>query len=177
MDKNSEDFELNDEQMSRLLNFSTGPDQAEENGDIGEKKADLLCDILTSALEVDKTVIDSLPDVLRRLCQELKSVAGEPLIDLLLNPQTELSDIRRIKSYAKQLGTSARGQAERDVTLAIYHAAIASALVFQNERITRYSYAELGESFDSFREQGWVLEVLADLFARAGKVCEEKAQT
>jgi len=177
MGRNSEDFELNAEQMSRLLNLSADPEQAEENGDVEEKKADLLCEILTNALEVDKTVTDSLPDVLRRFCQKLRSVAGERLIDLLLSPQTELSDIRRIKAYAKQLGVSVKTQAEYDVTLAIYHAAIASALVFHNEKISRYSYTELEESFDSLCEQRWVFEVLADLFSRAGKLCKEKKQT
>ncbi len=168
---NLDNTEITSNQKTRLLNLGINKDFLEDDSDSEEIKADLLYDILTGTLPMDKTSKDSLPDILQRLCQNLHSLAGDKLGDLLLYPHSDIEIIWKVKNYAKQLGTAADKKVEYDVTLAIYHAAIASALVFHDEKITQYTYSELSNSFDSLRKQDWIFHDLSQLFLKAFQIC------
>ena len=174
MDDALNEVELTAKQNERLLGLAMSAEASEAGGDSGEKKADALYDILENPLPVDKLILDSLPVVMRGLCRKLRSVAGEAMGELLRNPQTDISTIRGIKEYAKQSGTQARCETEGDAFLAIYYSAIASALVFHDEKITEHSYEDLEQFFSSFAERAWIPEELTGLFTKAGKYCHNK---
>lgn len=167
--------ELSGEQKARLLRL--GLDSEDTAGAIGaeDRKAHLLFDVLATPLPVDPALIDSLPAILKPLCRQLKSVAGEPLGKLLQDPQVGLSVLERIKEYAKELGGSTKSQVERDVALVIYYAAIAGALLHHDKRITQYSYADLKDSFEALSKQTWIPQDLTEMFTRAFEHCKEKA--
>ena len=169
-------LELTAEQKSRLLSLGLGDKQSYEESETEQEKAALLHDMLAGTLPVDTTVVDSLPDVLKSLCQNLRSVAGEPMGNLLQEPQTDISVIKRIKDYAKQLGTSTDSKTEHDVTIVIYLAAIAHALLFHNEKITQYSYGELKCSFTLLCEQKWIFGELGQFFEKACQYCDDRCQ-
>jgi len=84
--------------------------------------------------------------------------------------------LEKIKQYAKESGTSTNSEDEKDVFLAVYYAAIASALVFHNEKITRHSYKGLERFFSSFTDKGWVLKEIKELFHGAQKHCRRIAK-
>jgi hypothetical protein len=173
MNKESENIDLTAKQRTRLLSLGLSSEVFEGSTDLEEKKADLLYDILTRTLPVDGYIIDSLPPVLRGVSDKLHSVAGELLGDLLQNPKTDISVIEKIKDYAKESGTYNKSKAETDAFLAIYYAAIASALLFHNKRITQHSYKDLKQFFFSFTKKSWVLEELKILFKRAEEYCQK----
>ena len=108
------------------------------------------------------------------MSEELQSVSGLPLGDILQDSQTKIAVIRRIKDFAKELGNSAKDKIERDVALAVYFAAIASALVFHEARISQYSYEQLAQSFEAFGEDNWITPSLATMYKGARKYCVKK---
>jgi len=125
-------------------------------------------------LSIDQALLESLPPVLRALSEELKSVSGLPLGDLLQDSRTKIAVIRRIKDFAKELGNSARDKIERDVTLAVYFAAIAGALVFHDVRISQYDYKHLEQSFEALGGHDWITPSLATLYNKARDYCIKK---
>jgi hypothetical protein len=163
----SPEFNLTRDQKSRLLSLGLDSEPREPAADPEEHKADVLCDILTRRLPADPLVVDSLPAVLKNLAPRLHSLAGEPIGDLLQSPTTDIHTIRKIKQHAKQLGTSADSEAESDIFLVIYYAAIAAALISHDERITQHTYEDLEQFFSSFMKKNWVPEELKGLFTRA----------
>ena len=173
MDKEAKDIELTGEQKTRLLSLGLDSELAEADTDIDEKKADMLYDVLSHPIPVDTSVINSLPPSLKGLCRRLRAVAGEPLGDLLQNPERGISVIKEIKEYAKRSGNSATSEIESDIFLVIYYGAIANALLFHNQKITQHSYKDLEQFFCSLTKKNWVLDELIYLFKKAHEHCQK----
>lgn len=157
------------------MSLGIEPDPNEDSTDIDVKKADLLYDVLSHPMPVDTSVVNSLPSALRVLCKRLRAVAGEPLGDLLQNPDRGISVIKEIKEHAKQSGTCTRSEIESDIFLVIYYATIANALLFHNRKITQHSYKDLGKFFRLFTEKEWLLDELTELFKKAQNCCLKKS--
>ena len=176
MDNESQDFDLSRHQKSRLLSLGLGSNPPKLSTDEVEQKADMFYDVLTRTLPVDPSVVDSLPAVLRGLSSGLQSLAGLPIGELLQDPKTDIATIKKIKQYAKESGTTGSSEDKNDVFLAVYYAAIASALVFHNEKITQHSYKDLEQYFSSFMQKDWVLEEIKELFHGAQNHCRRIAK-
>jgi hypothetical protein len=112
-----------------------------------------------------------LPEILSRLCQELRPFLGESVGMLLYDPQTDVAVLEKIKDSSKAAAEAASSEAEHDVAIAMYYGAIASALVHHQRRITSFSYESLHESFDSLLENQWLTAELAGLLREGQKVC------
>lgn len=177
MDKESTTFGLSPEKLARLLKIGSDESQSETNaGQREQKKARLLQDWLAATLPVDAVFVESLPRVLRRLYQELKPLGSRPFGTLLQDPEADMSVIKKIKDCSKKLVESAKSEAEHDAATAVYYAAIASALVFHDQRITSFSYVNLMNSFASLKEQSWLTAELVKLYGEAYDSCQEKIQ-
>ena len=167
-------FDLSIEQSTNLLKLALESDHNEKTQDKEKDRAELLLDTLASKLPVNPALLESLPDVLRSLSEELQSVSGLPLGKLLQNPKTKTAILRKIKDLGKELGTSSKDELERDVALAIYYAAIASALVFHNVKISDYSFKQLEQSFETLSKHKWIPSNLTGLYRKACKYCRKK---
>ena len=176
MESEAKHPDLSREQKARLLQLGLDSEEATGVTSAEDRKAHLLFDLLATPLPVDPETIDFLPPILRSLCRLLKSVAGEPLVKLLQDPQVDLTVLKRIKEYTKQLGDSTTSHVEHDVGLVLYYAAIASGLIYHNQRISRYSYAELKEAFSGLIQQDWIPQDLIEMFTRACEYCSQKAE-
>lgn len=174
MEESSKKLDLSIERSTALLKLCLDAHQQKSDDMEERNRAGVLLDLLGSKLPVNPALLDSLPPVLRALSEELKSVSGLPLGDLLQDPQTRIAVIRRIKDFAKELGNSAEDKIERDVALAVYFAAIARALVFNDARISQYSYEQLAQSFETLGRHDWITPSLAALYRRAHKCCVKK---
>jgi hypothetical protein len=175
MDKDSTTFSLSPQRLARILRIGSDTDEIEETGDQEQKKAELLQDWLEATLPLDAVFLESLPAILHSLCDELKPLVGEPFGKLLNDPEADLAAIKKIKEYSKKLIVSARSDAEHDAATVIYYAAIASALVFHERRITKFSYDGLEKSFVSLKKHTWVPSALRQLFDEAHKFCQKKS--
>ncbi|KPL20813.1 MAG: hypothetical protein AMJ75_11170 [Phycisphaerae bacterium SM1_79] len=67
-----------------------------------------------------------------------------------------------------------RSEPEHAVAVAIYYAAIASALVFHDVKVTTHSYESLEASFTRLINKPWMSAELNSLFIRALKLCRKK---
>jgi len=176
MDKESTTFRLSSEQLARLLSIGSYISEDKNQVDQEQKKAELLRDWLATKLPIEEVMVESLPTIIRRVCQELHPLAGEPFGNLLQDPETNITTIRRIKDYSKKLTTAAESEIEYDAAGAIYYAAIAGALVFHNKKITKFPYGELRDSFSVLMKNSWLTPDLAQLFIEARKLCQKKAK-
>jgi len=176
MDDKSQDFDLTHSQKSRLLSLGLKSRPHGLSTDKDERKADMLYDVLTRTLPVDPSLVGSLPPIMKGLSCRLRSLAGQPIGELLQDPATDITTIKKIKQYAKNSGTSSSSEAQSDVFMAVYYAAIGSALIFYGEKITQHSNADLERFFYSFTEKKWVLGELRGLFKKAQEYCQEERQ-
>ena len=176
MEKPPKKLDLNIELSTNLLRLCLDADQQRPDESHEKNRASVLLDVLGSKLPVNPALLESLPPVLRALSEELRSVSGLPLGDLLQDSKTKIAVIRRIKDFGKELGNSAKDKIERDVALALYFAAIAGALVFHKVRISQYSYEQLSESFEVLTQHDWITPGLATLYEDARRYCARKSK-
>ena len=172
MAESPRNLRLNTQQSTHLLRL--GLDCGNDRIDGAATRADLLLDALASKVPVDPALLELLPAVLRPLSEQLQSVSGLPLGDLLLDPQTNMATIRKIKDYGKNLGAAARDQIERDVALAIYFASIASAMVHHQVKISQHTCGSLERSFEKLSREEWVPPGLCRLFTKARRHCAKE---
>jgi len=171
VDERTDILRLNDRQKTRLLSLGLEPDRPAAMPDGHEQRGDLLCDILRRPLPPDgqgepaAITVQSYP--------VFRSVAGPPLRELLLDPKTDIAVLHRIKEYAKAMGQKAGTEAEKDVFLAIYLAAIAAAKLFHSDRITEHADTDLARFLEFFARQPWMPTVLVALFQKAISSCLE----
>jgi hypothetical protein len=167
------DLNLTPEHKTRLLSLGLSPAEDMKDGDEEERRTDLLYDLLASALPVSPTMREALPPVLREQSEGLRSVAGQPMGELVQSPRTDISTIRRIKDFAKESGTASTAGAETDAFLALYYAAIASALLFHDVKISKHPWMDLAQYFRSLAESTWVLPEFRDFLLKAHKYCQD----
>jgi hypothetical protein len=70
-----------------------------------------------------------------------------------------------------------KSRTEAALATTIYYAALASAPVYHDRKITQYSYEALEQSFATFAAKQWVGPELTELFSRARHLCREKRGT
>ena len=176
MDKEPTTFGLSPEKLARLLNIGSDTDGTESALGPEERKAELLHDWLAATLPLDAVLVESLPDILQRLCRQLQPHIGERFGKVLKDPKTDILVIKKIKDYSKKLVLSAKSEAEHDAATVIYFAAIASALLFHNRKMTKFSYKTLEESFSRLANTTWVTGDIAELLRKACVVCRQKSR-
>ncbi len=177
MKEESTAYGMNPEQLQRLFNIGRDMKKSDRIRDGSQQKADLLCRSLSQPLPLEKSQIDMLPSALGQLCHSLGLLAGETIRELLTNPSTDIAAIKRIKRYSKELSAQAGSTAENDVAIVIYYASIAHALVFHDQRITRFSFEKLESSFCCLAKEEWISKDLSALLETAGRCCKEKARS
>ena len=167
MKKDSSTFGLVPDKLAKL--WTIGGDQ---EGDGIERtddqiRSELLHDLLADKMPVDQALSQILPDVLAQMCEEIKPFTGNSFSQLILNPDSDLLVLRRIKDFAKEWRKEAASDLERDVIAAIYYAAIASAFVYHGQRISSFSRDALIKTFSSLIAKKWLTGDLRTLFKKA----------
>ena len=128
-----------------------------------------------AAVPTDRLITQSMQDMLAELQRDLLPLSGQPLGTVLLNPQTETAILVALKNHGKRQAQRENNQtASYHAALALYFAAIASALVFHGEKISTHSYVTLAAAFDTLRRKPWMVTELGDLLARAQTVCTQR---
>ncbi len=174
MEKEETTYGLSPKHLARLLAIGLEKDDGENNlGDV-RTPAEELRHILGAKLPLDPAKSDSIPAILNRPCGEFLPAAGRSIGDVLLDPTTDLAIIRTLKDYGKQLVRRSDTKSRQAAATVIYYAAIAGALVFHRQKISRHSYEKLNEAYAQLREKPWVPSELKDLFKKAQEICEKR---
>jgi hypothetical protein len=186
MKKESSTYGLSLKKVVELL--SIGTDMCQIPDDKEQQKADLLSDRLNDTLPLYYSTDQEPSRKLKRLGQTIAALAGEPIGKLLQDPKTDISIIRMTKDHGRKLSTLAKSKAKRsgsederagsmaehDAANTIYFAAIAFALVYQEIKISNYSYKDLHQAFCQLSGQEWIPQNLCGLFKKACEFCEAK---
>ena len=114
-----------------------------------------------------------LQAALDRLGQHVCSLQGKTLSDALLDGNTDLPALKAIKDYAKKLASTEDDEVEHTVAIAIYFAAISSALLFHDAKITSYSYDSLADALRRLVGKPWS-DQLRHHFAQARQLCKKR---
>ena len=161
-------------QMASLFSLGVSePDPADEKGD-SERMAALLQEQLASALTKRSLLFDTLVMMLDQQGHDTRSLAARSLGKVLLSPPSDIALLQGIKECSKRLSDRLDSQAERALATTLYFAALASALVHHDRKITLNTYAKLEESFAVLGEKKWMDQGLAELFSHARRICAAK---
>ncbi|MDP2897086.1 MAG: hypothetical protein Q8Q12_11105 [bacterium] len=163
-------YGVSPKRLVRLLAIGLEKNDGENNlGDM-RTPADELRDMLGAKLPLDPAKSDSLPAILKRPCDEMLSAYGQTIGYLLLSPKTDLNVIRTLKDYFKELVSRRPPNAKQAAAIVVYYAAIASALVFHRQKISRHSYDKLHQAYTELEQKPWVPSELKCLFEKAGAI-------
>jgi hypothetical protein len=171
MDKRPTTLGLSPDKLAGLWNIGFDTEEAKKSDDSDSKKTEILRDLLAGSLPT------LLPKVKSRLKEPThqKSVVNfltdAPIEKLLQNPETDIVLLRKVKNHGKKLSERAQSKEEYQVANTAYYAAIASALVFHDRRITSFSYKDLQKYLHRLSEEKWIPESLRNLFKRACEYC------
>ncbi len=165
------------DQLAEVFSLGAEDSDALGAGDNDERMARLLREQLGGVLPKGSLLSDALLMMIGRQGCDVRPLAGGSLLRVLLSPQTELGLLQAVKDCSKELSASLDSQTEAMLATTIYYAALASALVYHDQRITQYSHEVLSQSFATFAARKWMVPELAELFVRAGRACQEKRGT
>ena len=152
----------------------THNDEDDQEIDSSECRAWALCDLLSEVLPFDSERLARLPLGVRELVEGLPRLRGEPLKDVICGPQSQLRDLRAAKDHAKSIADGTITGAKREAARAVYYGAIAAALVYHDEKISRHTYEKLYGYFGCQMGKRWILPSLLHLFAQARDICDRK---
>jgi len=164
------------ERLARLLAIGVRDSNCKGNPGAGRTPAQVLRDMLSSDLPLDPAMPDSLPAVLNWPSDKVLAAASQTMNDLLLGSRTDLAVIKTLKDYSKELVRRGESEAKQAAATAIYYAAIASALVFHQHKITQHSSKRLDEAYTELERKPWIPSELKDLFKRARAVSGQPKQ-
>jgi hypothetical protein len=176
-------WELAADRLARLLEIGEDHELPQGEREVDALTGELLRRRLAGPLPFESAAATAL-DVVLRSSAGPASPAGGPappaarsMGQVLLDPNTNLALLGRIKSWGKKLADRERAstsrRCEHAIGLTVYYAAIAAALAFHGEKVTDYSFAELDRSFRMLMDKPWLPPEMSQLLARAGRICQE----
>ncbi|UCD51128.1 MAG: hypothetical protein JSW27_00570 [Phycisphaerales bacterium] len=172
--KKTSTYGLTLDQMASL--FSMGREDPnpgdEKSGQL--EMSSLLRKQLTCCLPRGTLFCDVLVMMMGQQGCEINSLTGKSLGDIFLSKKTSIALLQVIKESAKTLSTTLDSPAETALATTLYFAALASALVFHDRKITQNSYAKLDESFALLIEKQWMADELVTLFSQARGICQSR---
>lgn len=163
------------DQMADLFALGADDPDVAADGNDDATLRDLLREQLTCTTPKGSLLLDTLAMMIEPLEGRASALGDTALGAVLLNPQSDLGLVRAIKDCSKTLSCTLDSQTETALARTVYFAAIASALVHHDTRITQSSYKTLAESLTALIEKPWMVPELVELFSQARQVCQCRA--
>ena len=176
MDKESTTFGVSPERIAEIFQIGSDINEADEKVDLDQKKAELLSNRLEDTLPFHTSVVGMFREELGPLRNTLAELTSESIGKLLLDSQTDITIITKIKDYGKKLSKSSNSEVEYETANTIYHAAIARCMVSHGRKITKFSCEDLRHYFNILRKKNWIPTELRELFKQASQYCRDKMQ-
>lgn len=170
MAKHSTIFGLSPKKMTELLHIGGDEHNYEKGISAEQKKAELLLDRLTEPLLLERSLSKLLPAIPSLMSGAIDIEDKEPIGDLLRNPEADISLLMKVKNYNNKLSKSSGSEVECDIAVALYYGTIASALVFHDKKISKFSYKNLELAFSSLIDKSWMTAELVTLFTKARQI-------
>jgi len=148
--------------------------EADRDGEasVDERKEARLRAALAETLPSGQALVRGLPGLSGQLPMSDCGSIGQ----LLLDPETPLPTLQEVKDHGKRLSRAPGSAVDRAAATTIYFAAIASAMLFHDRKITGFAHARLSDHFGTLAEKRWMAPRLARHFAAARDLCCRKAE-
>ena len=166
-------FGLTPAQLGRLLAVSARTVDSADAMVEDQAKEKLLQEHLSRRLSDALSSPEVLPSGTEPPVAETVKLPDGSLKEALLDPQCDLAVLRTIKDHNKRLSAMVASGSQTLITATLYYAAVAAALVYQNQRISQYSHEDLAERFLALTQRSWIDRDLRGLFARAAALCRQ----
>lgn len=158
--------------MAKLLEIALYTPQSQELQPDQAKK-DLLSSRLAESSQDTLQQWKQIESLVARATREAKGPESGTLEACLTESITPLEQLEQIKTVAKREAAILPEGPARQVSLVLYHAAIAAGLTMHNVRITRLEPGPLGKTLGQFAQLSWITPRLKDLFTRAAQLCTD----
>ncbi len=165
-------FGLDVTQLSQLLAIGNDKGLTDESIRQDAQISRSLIAILSAPLAISMPMPNTFPEVLKRECPELDALGNKTLAEILVDPTTDIAILQTIKAYYKKMVSRASSDIDHSVAITLYIAAIATALIYKDEKITHHSDSQLQEYFDMLYNKEWMLPELIRLFSKASLQCQ-----
>jgi len=162
------------DQMKDLFFMGAEPADSGDERDDNEKMADLLQEQLTRALPRGSLLLDALFMMLDRQGCDTRPLAGRSLGEVFLDPQSDVELLEALKDCSKRLSSALDSEAESALATTLYFAALASALVYHDKKVTQSTHEKLEESFTLLAQKRWMAPEMIELFSRARRMCQSR---
>ncbi|MHC4741589.1 MAG: hypothetical protein ACYS8Z_06750 [Planctomycetota bacterium] len=169
-------FGLKREQLAELFSLALGEEREANRVCDDQSIADLLRDQFSAQLPKGSFPSDSLLLTMGRMGFDVGSLGGKSLGDVLLDRQCDMDILTAIKDCGKKLSRASISEAKKTIATTIYYAAIAGALLYHDQKITGYSYRQLGRSLSKLIDKKWMTAELADMFMQARNICRDRQE-
>ena len=172
-DKQISRFQKKPERLFGLLRDSLldDSDSIEEDGQPNDSLRDLLERYLETTVVLGDRAKTPMSTILTHVSREVSDAQGLTVQHFLFDPKTDVGLLEDIKQDSKQLATQGNTEFKKKVGIVLYYGAIASGLVYQHERISSYSLAEIDIQLKRLLEKPWIVPELRGLFGEAIDVC------
>jgi len=153
-------------EIAEVLNWGLiegDPEQDEDPTLADQIKRDALTDMLAISL----ADINCSVDALTRISVTLQPNHPGNISGVLQDEASELESLSHIKDYAKQRTKSLSHGPEFEAATVIYFAAIANALCYHGQNISKNTPEKLSRSFRQFSDPSWIAPPLRVLFQQA----------
>ena len=166
MDKSST-FSSSARGLAQLMQLGVSTESAPTQAAEAKQILDVLlttkfCDICSGIKQADKAA--------------MAGFASNTVGELLLRSDVPVDILTCIKDYSKQQTTIRASAAVQEVAVAVYYAAIASALVFDGVKISRHSYEDLCKGWQALSRKPWLAPDLVKHFAQAEHLASKAAK-
>lgn len=154
--------------------FALGAETAIDQPEGRRRMTELLNEHLTSTLPTGMIVLDAMMMMVGQMGYETQSLGGRTLKEVLLDRRSDIGLLRAIKECCKRLSLRLESKTEAAIATTLYYAAMASALVHHDTRITQHSCAALDKALAMLMDKPWMDPDLITLFSQARDICGSK---
>lgn len=162
-------LDLHKDTLLELLKLCAETDVSDEETDPDRLRCEDLEDLLAGPIP-EITTKTAISNQLDSLCEFSGLSVSVSLRDLILNPETNIRFLRQIRKHGKTLIRRAKTYQGQEAGGIIYHAAIASALVFHKQRISKLSQDDMAKTFAALAKESWLPTDIRKLFKQACKI-------
>jgi hypothetical protein len=160
--------------LARLLAVGLRRDQRKRTPRRTSRPEEVLQELLDSEPAFDLTGHHPLHPA-RNSTPQRTDAAVQSVRNILLDSETKLSLVEALKDYAKELVSHSASTPETAASKVVYYAAIASALAFQERKITGLSWGELQKAYAELEQESWIPFELRSLFQKARTLCNKRS--
>jgi hypothetical protein len=165
-------FRLSVEKLTDLIAVVASGAGQEAGRGLTETVPGALNALLGGQPPLSADVVRDLSQALELPEETLQTAASTSIQDLVLDAQTEVGVLRFLKEFGKERSAWGETFAERAAGTVLYCAAIASSLVFHDERISSFADVDLAAELYKLTRKACIPGRLRCLFDQAIAVCK-----